>query len=284
MRIEMKDRRDITEHFFQLHVVFDTMDAMGANFINTVLEEFRIALGRFFFETPGFDEQSYEPLMAILSNYTPESLVEVGVECPIEELGVVSGMGAEEFARRFVLAVHVATEDVYRATTHNKGIMNGVDAVVLATGNDFRAIEAGIHAWAARTGRYASLSRATADNGMFRFSMEIPLALGIIGGLTRLHPLAALSLEILGKPSAKELMMVAASAGLANNFAALKALVTSGIQAGHMKMHLPNMLRELNCTREESEKAAAFFTGKKITHKALEHYLKRLRATDAEDS
>ena len=123
--------------------------------------------------------------------------------------------------------------------------MNGIDAVVLATGNDFRAVEAGAHAYASRTGQYRSLTHCSITNGVFSFWIEIPLALGTVGGLTSLHPMAKLSLDLLQKPSAKELMMIAATAGLAQNFAALRALTTKGIQHGHMKMHLMNILNQL---------------------------------------
>lgn len=129
--------------------------------------------------------------------------------------------------------------------------MNGIDAVVLATGNDFRAVEAGIHAYAARDGQYRSLTQASIENGIFRFWIEIPLALGTVGGLTSLHPLVKIALEILDKPSAKELMQLVAVAGLAQNFAALRSLITSGIQKGHMKMHLFNILNQLGATEEQ---------------------------------
>ena len=155
-------------------------------------------------------------------------------------------MPGEEFARRFKDAVDIARVDPYRATTHNKGIFNGVDAVVLATGNDFRAVEASGHVYAALKGNspYQGLTQCCLENDHFVFSLDIPLSLGTVGGLTSLHPMAKLSLEILGNPSAKELMMIAASVGLAQNFSALRSLVTTGIQKGHMKMHLLNIF---NC-------------------------------------
>jgi hydroxymethylglutaryl-CoA reductase len=275
--IKLLDKQLLMDHYYQLHLAFDTVDAMGANFINSILEECSIGLHEYFENTSGFDAGLYEPLMAILSNYTPNCLVQVGVQCPVADLGEISGMSAEIFARRFVMAVQVAEKDVSRATTHNKGIMNGVDAVVLATGNDFRAVEAGAHAFAARTGQYRSLSTATIQDGVFHLSLEIPLALGTLGGLTRLHPLADISLQMLGNPSAKELMMIAASAGLANNFAAVRSLVTTGIQAGHMRMHLPNILRSLNCTPEENQLALIHFTDKKISQQAVTDYVAGLR-------
>lgn len=276
-RIALLDKQQLMAHYFQLHITFDTVDAMGANFINSILEECSSGLREYLEKTSGFDEGLYEPIMAILSNYTPNCLVQVGVNCPIEELGEISGLSADDFARKFAMAVQMAAMDVSRAVTHNKGIMNGVDAVVLATGNDFRAVEAGVHAYAARTGQYRSLSVATIQDGIFNFSLEIPLALGTLGGLTKLHPLAALSLQMLGNPSAKELMMIAASAGLANNFAAVRSLITTGIQAGHMRMHLPNILRNLNCTPEEKKHALIHFADKKISQQTVADYVSGLR-------
>ena len=281
LAIEIRNKTREIEHFFQLHLTFETVDAMGANFINSVLEECARGLGDFLEQTPGFSRDDYEPLMSILSNYTPDCLVEVKVSCPVEELSnMAPGVGPEDFARRFVLAVEVAEKDIHRATTHNKGIMNGLDAVILATGNDFRAIEAGAHAFAARDGHYSSLSHASLEEGKFEFSLTMPMALGTTGGLTRLHPLAALSLKMLGNPNAKELMMIAAAAGLANNFAAVRSLTTTGIQAGHMRMHLPNILTQLGATPEEREKTSLFFQDQTISFQKVEAYLKTLRRQD----
>src|SRR5690606_14979945 len=155
------------------------------------------------------------------------------------------------FAERFVQAVQIAEVEPFRAVTHNKGIMNGIDAVILATGNDFRAVEAGVHAYAAKNGQYSSLSHAKIENGIFSFWLEVPLALGTVGGLTSLHPLVKLSLEMLENPSASQLMEIVAVAGLAQNFAALRSLTTTGIQDGHMKMHLLNILNQFEATEEE---------------------------------
>ncbi|NDH71851.1 MAG: hypothetical protein EBY50_05565, partial [Rhodobacteraceae bacterium] len=155
---------------FQLLASFETCESMGANFINTCLEQFARSLTAFFEDSDHFQakESHAEVIMSILSNYTPECLVRATVECAIDELGEFpGGMTAEEFARRFYTAVRIAEIDPYRATTHNKGIMNGVDAVVLATGNDFRAIEAGVHAYAAKDGQYSSLTHASIENGVF---------------------------------------------------------------------------------------------------------------------
>jgi hydroxymethylglutaryl-CoA reductase len=158
--------------------------------------------------------------------------------------------------------------------------MNGIDAVVLATGNDFRAVAAGAHAYASRSGKYKSLTNAKIENGKFYFWIEIPLSLGTVGGLTKLHPLAKLSLEILQDPSAKELMQIVAVAGLAQNFAALKALTSTGIQQGHMKMHLANMLNQLEANLHEKSIIIEQFEGKKVSHSIIAKALHGLRIKD----
>jgi hydroxymethylglutaryl-CoA reductase len=155
--------------------------------------------------------------------------------------------------------------------------MNGIDAVVLATGNDFRAVAAGAHAYASRSGTYKSLTNAKIEKGIFYFWIEIPLSLGTVGGLTKLHPLAKLSLEILQNPSAEELMQIIAVAGLAQNFAAIKALTTTGIQQGHMKMHLMNILNQLEANVNEKEIITKKFEGLTVSHKAVAEALHNLR-------
>ena len=156
--------------------------------------------------------------------------------------------------------------------------MNGIDAVVLATGNDFRAVEAGVHAYAARDGQYRSLTHATIEDGIFRFWIEIPLALGTVGGLTNLHPLVKWSMELLQKPSAHELMQLVAVAGLAQNFAALRSLTTTGIQEGHMKMHLNNILQQLEATEQERQAVQQHFKKETVTHAAVVSFVAQLRA------
>jgi hydroxymethylglutaryl-CoA reductase len=155
--------------------------------------------------------------------------------------------------------------------------MNGIDAVVLATGNDFRAVEAGVHAYASKSGQYSSLSHVKIENGIFTFWLEIPLALGTVGGLTSLHPLVKFSMELLGKPSAEELMQIVASAGLAQNFAALRSLTTTGIQQGHMKMHLMNILNQHQATKEEKLQVLAFFKDTTSSHSLVVDYLEQIR-------
>jgi len=157
--------------------------------------------------------------------------------------------------------------------------MNGIDAVVIATGNDFRAVGAGAHAYAAKDGQYKGLSNCSIDDGVFKFWIEIPLAIGTVGGLTKLHPLAKLSLEILQNPTAKELMQIIAVAGLAQNFAALKALTTTGIQHGHMKMHLQNMLNQLGATQQEKKYLINHFKDKDISYNTATEALEKLRTT-----
>lgn len=254
--IELRDKTADLANYYQLHVTFETADSMGANFINSCLEAIANA----------FQKQDIQIVMSILSNYVPECLVHAEVSCKVEELYAEN---SELFALKFVQAVQIANAETYRAVTHNKGIMNGIDAVVIATGNDFRAIEAGAHAYAAKSGRYKSLTNATIENGIFKFWIEIPLALGTVGGLTKLHPLSKLSLKMLDNPSAKELMEIIAVAGLAQNFAALRALTTTGIQKGHMKMHLTNIIKQLGASEEEKQYLIDYFEHKTITHNAV---------------
>jgi hydroxymethylglutaryl-CoA reductase len=217
--------------------------------------------------------------MAILSNYTPECLVKTWVEGPITKGHLYDDKFTDaEFVKRFDTAVKIAQADVYRATTHNKGIYNGIDAVVLATGNDFRAVEACGHAYASRSGRYRSLSDVEISNHTFRFTLEVPMALGTVGGLTHLHPLAGLSLQLLGNPGASELMMIASAAGLANNFSAVKSLTTKGIQRGHMKMHLLNILNTFQASDQEKQLAVDYFKQIKVSHSAVSNFLNEIRS------
>ena len=155
--------------------------------------------------------------------------------------------------------------------------MNGIDGVVLATGNDFRAVEAGVHAYAARDGQYRSLSQASLKDDVFTFQAEFPLALGTVGGLTSLHPLAKLSLQIMEQPDARELMSITAVCGLAQNFAALHSLVTTGIQSGHMKMHLTNMLEQIGATAPEKEALRRAYSNQTPTYSNLKESLVELR-------
>jgi len=266
--------------YYQIRVEFGTGDAMGANFINSALEQFGHSLQDFFAEQQDLPEdlRKVEIIMTILSNNTPDCRVKVWVECPVDQLdGIDEHLSGAEYGKKFKKAVDIAHIDTDRATTHNKGIYNGIDAVVIATGNDFRAVEAAGHTFASRNGHYESLSSATIENGIFHFELEVPMALGTIGGLTSLHPLAKKTLELLGNPTAKELMMIAATMGLANNFSAVRSLTTKGIQAGHMKMHLNNILNQLNATEEEKKQAREYFKDKTVSYAGVEQFLETLR-------
>ena len=266
--------------YYQIRVEFGTGDAMGANFINSILEQFGHSLQDFFAEQQSLPEElrKVEIIMTILSNNTPDCRVKVWVECPVEQLdGIDEHLTGAEYAKKFKKAVDIAHIDIDRATTHNKGIYNGIDAVVIATGNDFRAVEAAGHTFASRNGRYESLSSVTLDDGIFHFELEVPMALGTVGGLTSLHPLAKKTLELLGNPTAKELMMIAATMGLANNFSAVRSLTTKGIQAGHMKMHLNNILNQLKATEEEKKQAREYFKDKTVSFAAVEQFLDSLK-------
>lgn len=277
--ISLRDKTDVLPNYFQLHVAFETIDAMGANFINSCLEQLAKTLQEEALKYSLFseNEKNIQIVMSILSNYVPNCLVRAEVSCKIADLAEKSIENPEAFAEKFVRAIQIAEVEPYRAVTHNKGIMNGVDAVVLATGNDFRAIEAGVHAYASRNGQYSSLSHAKIENGIFTFWMEIPLALGTVGGLTSLHPLVKLSLEMLENPSAKELMQIVAVAGLAQNFAALRSLTTTGIQEGHMKMHLNNILNQYNATEDERVLILKHFKKNSVSHAAVVDFITKLR-------
>jgi hydroxymethylglutaryl-CoA reductase len=274
--MEIRSTDPALPNTYNLFVDFNTADAMGANFINSVLESLALQLSQIV-SGSGLKGE-LDILMSILSNYTPDSIVECFVEGEVkifEKMG--GGFSPLQFAQRFRKAVDIANHDPYRAVTHNKGIFNGLDAVILATGNDFRAVEACGHAYASREGSYRSLSSVEWSEGTFRLTLEVPLALGTVGGLTGSHPLAAASLEILGSPSAGELMQFVAAAGLATHFSAVHALITSGIQKGHMKMHLGNILRQLHASKKESEIARYYFDSHNVSYSEVASYLDSLR-------
>lgn len=274
--MDLMDKTEALENYYQLEVSFNTCDAMGANFINSVLERVAKKLEKFVSEYESFNgqEKELEVIMSILSNYTPSCIVHASASCLISELDdCVEGMDGKTFANKFEKACNIAKVDVSRAVTHNKGIFNGVDSVVLATGNDFRAVEACGHAYAARDGSYRGLSDCNIENDRFIFEMTIPLALGSVGGLTNLHPLAKASLKLLGNPSSSELMQIAASVGLAQNFSALRSLVSCGIQKGHMKMHLLNILRQLDASESDIEVAKVYFKDNVVSFSNVRDFL-----------
>lgn len=280
LEVKLVDRTQDEPGYYQLHAEFDTRDAMGANFINSILEAFGKQWAEFVQTNADFNEseKNIQIIMCILSNYTPECRVRSYVECSIEELNDPSlEMSAEEFSQKFQRAIRISKVDVTRATTHNKGIFNGIDAVVLATGNDFRAVEACGHAYAARDGQYRGLSDVEVKEGKFKFWLEIPLAIGTVGGLTSLHPMSKLSLEMLGNPEASKLMEVIATIGLAQNFAAVRSLVTSGIQKGHMKMHLMNILNHLEANDNERKLAKEHFKNEVISFNGVREFIASLR-------
>ena len=273
LNIELLNLSDKIENYFQIKAIFDTQDAMGANFINSCLEQFAKT-----FKDNFTVKNEIEIIMSILSNYVPECIVKAEVSCDVEKLSDTNIIDPFDFANKFVRAVKIAEVDRYRAVTHNKGIMNGIDSVVIATGNDFRAIESAAHAYASKSGSYKSLTKASVENKIFKFSIEIPLALGTVGGLTKLHPLANLALDILGKPNSEDLMKITAVAGLAQNFAAIKSLITTGIQHGHMKMHLINILNQQKATDKEKEKAIEYFKTNTVSHLKVDLFIKKLRS------
>lgn len=275
--IRLRDLSDKEEHVMQLFATFETVDSMGANFVNSCLEKFADIFRNWHKEQEEFAEDGLEIVMSILSNLTPNCVVRCWVETKVENLAdIVPGVSGEEFAQKFRTAVRIAQIDPYRATTHNKGIYNGIDAVILATGNDFRAIEACGHAYASLKDGYTSLTDCTIENGIFKFEIVVPMAVGVVGGLTNLHPIVKLSHEILDHPSAKELMGIAAAAGLANNFGAVKSLTTTGIQKGHMKMHLFNIMNQLGVRKEDKDKIVAYFEDKKVSVSAVRKYVEEI--------
>jgi hydroxymethylglutaryl-CoA reductase len=260
-----------------VHLIYDCRDAMGANMVNTACE----ALAPLVEEITGGRVN-----LRILSNLADRRLARARCVIPVSALTTADYPG-DLVVQRIVEAYAFAVVDPYRAATHNKGIMNGVDAVVLATGNDWRAIEAGAHAYAARDGVYRSLStwsvvpgdpaagRETALVG----SVELPLAVGIVGGATRVHPLARLALNILGVATARELAEIIASVGLAQNLAAIRALATEGIQRGHMALHARQIAIAAGARPDEVDRlAAALVAERQIRTDRAQELLAAMRA------
>lgn len=272
LSLELVDATDEIENLYKLELKVDTVNSMGANFINTCLEDLAEALEQFF--AADHDVKKCQVVMSILSNYTTECYVTVKASCEIPKLESISeNLTAEVMAEKIKLAYQIANQFTSRAVTHNKGIMNGVDAVLIATGNDWRATAAAAHAYAARDGKYRSLSWCKLDDEMLTIGIKIPMPLGTVGGITNLHPLACLSLEILGNPTSKELMGIVAAVGLASNFAAVRSLVTTGIQKGHMRMHLTNILNLFNANSGQREEAESWFSSRKVSFDAVKHFL-----------
>ncbi len=273
--------RDLGQRSLVVHVLVDCRDAMGANLVNTIAEE----IG------PRVQELSGGQLgLRILSNLSDHRRVRTSCRVHARDLAFARQVGGVETSEReraiegrevidgIVQASRFAELDPYRAATHNKGIMNGVDAVVLATGNDFRAVEAGAHAFAARSGRYAPLAVWRRDGDDLVGELEMPLALGTVGGTLRVHPGARLALELMGVTEASDLIMTAASVGLASNLAALRALATEGIQRGHMSLHARSVAIAAGATGDEVEQVAgAICDAGNVTVEAAEAELGKLR-------
>jgi hydroxymethylglutaryl-CoA reductase len=231
------------------HIIVDTRDAMGANAVNTMAEKLAPEIEAW---TEG------KVLLRILSNLADRRVARARAVWPADAIG------GETVRDDMIAAYHFAEADPYRAATHNKGIMNGVSAVVLATGNDTRAVEAGAHAYAARNGRYTSLStwEVTAD-GSLAGTLEMPMPVGLVGGATKVHPTAQASLKILGVSSASELARIIVAVGLAQNFGAMKALATVGIQQGHMALHAHNVAIVVGAVGDEVDRLAKILVEKR---------------------
>ena len=241
--------------FLVVHLIYDVRDAMGANAVNTACE--RLA--------PRVEAITRGKVhLRILSNLADRRLARARCTVPTKELAFDDFSG-EEVREGIIAAYAFAAADPYRAATHNKGIMNGVDAVVIATGNDWRAIEAGAHAYAARSGRYTSLSTWNKDaDGNLVGTLEMPMAVGIVGGATKVHPAAQAAVKLMGVKTASELAEIIVSVGLAQNMAALRALATEGIQRGHMSLHARQVAIAAGATGDMIEKVAAQMVAEKV--------------------
>ena len=262
--------------YYQIDVSFETAEAMGANFINSCLETFASVLRNI--PELNSEEQKVEIILSILSNYTPDCRVKCHVECPVEDLaGWDMNLTGRAFAAKFKQAADIANLDASRAVTHNKGIFNGIDAVLVATGNDWRAASASAHAYASREGRYKGLTRIDSSDQIFRYELELPLAIGTVGGITHIHPVMKKAMAIMNDPDARQLMMIAAASGLASNFSAVASLITTGIQEGHMRMHLTNILSQLNASQAEREYAVSHFQRNAISYAAVGDLIAQIR-------
>jgi hydroxymethylglutaryl-CoA reductase len=247
--------------FLVLHLIYDVRDAMGANAVNTACEKLAARVEEL---TGG------RVALKIVSNLADRRLVRVRCTIPVTELAFGAGdplgrpYSGEQVRDGIIEAWAFAFADPYRAATHNKGIMNGVDAVVIATGNDWRAVEAGAHAYAARDGRYTSLSTWGKDeDGNLTGELEMPMAVGIIGGATKVHPAAKAALKLMGVQTAAELAGIIASVGLAQNLAAIRALATEGIQRGHMSLHARQVAIAAGAAGDQIDKVAAQMVAEK---------------------
>ena len=274
--ISLIDKSSEYNNYFQLSISFNTIDSMGANYINSCLEIITKKMIEEIESSNDLSEQEKDIniIMSILSNSTPNCIVEARAECKIDEIGNINGLSCNEFAEKYFHAVEISKIDTGRAVTNNKGIMNGIDSVLIATGNDFRAVEASVHSYACKDDKYKGLSECSIDNDIFSIKLKLPIAIGTVGGIIDLHPLVKLSNKILGKPNSSSLMEIVAVAGLAQNFGAIKSLITTGIQKGHMKMHLINLLKKYNASEDQINNGIDFFKEKEINNKAVQDFLK----------
>jgi hydroxymethylglutaryl-CoA reductase len=241
--------------FLVIHLIYDVRDAMGANAVNTACERLAPRLEAII---------GGKVHLRILSNLADRRITRARCIIPLKELAF-GDFPATEVRDGIIAAYAFAAVDPYRAATHNKGIMNGVDSVVIATGNDWRAIEAGAHAYAARSGKYTSLSTWGSDaEGNLVGTLEMPMAVGIVGGATRVHPAAQAAVQLLGVKTANELAQIIVSVGLAQNMAALRALATEGIQRGHMSLHARQVAVAAGATGDQIEKVAAQMITEKV--------------------
>jgi hydroxymethylglutaryl-CoA reductase len=256
LEVRMIEESDIGP-FIVIHLIYDVRDAMGANAVNTACEKL----------APRIEEITGGKVhLKILSNLADRRIARVRCTIPVNELTVGFESFKGETVRDGIIAAYAfAAADPYRAATHNKGIMNGVDSVVIATGNDWRAIEAGAHAYAARSGRYTSLSTWGKDkDGNLVGTLEMPMAVGIVGGATKVHPAAQAAVKLMGVKTASELAEIIVSVGLAQNMAALRALATEGIQRGHMSLHARQVAIAAGASGELIEKVAAQMVAEKV--------------------
>lgn len=252
LAVESKDE------FLIVYLQVDVQEAMGANILNNMLEAIKDNLEVL---------SNGQALMGILSNYATESLVTAQCRLSLSSLATSSAI-AQETAQKIALASKLAQVDPYRAATHNKGIFNGIDAVVIATGNDWRAVEAGAHAFASRDGHYKGLSTWSIDGEHLVGSITLPLPIASVGGSIGLNPKVAVAFDLLNQPKARQLASIIASVGLCQNFAALRALVTSGIQAGHMKLHAKSLALLAGAEEDEVDQLAQLL--RKEKHSNLE--------------
>ncbi|NCN41294.1 hydroxymethylglutaryl-CoA reductase, degradative [bacterium] len=274
--MEVKSFPEAEIPFMTLHLLIDTREAMGANLINTACEKVAPLVEKISGARVG---------LRILSNLADSKLTTVTCKVRPELLSEKGKDNGREIAQKIVEAYVFAKHDPHRAATHNKGIMNGVDPVVIATGNDWRANEAGFHAFACQEGRYQSLSEWRIDeNQLLEGKLTLPLQLGTVGGITRLHPTAKFSLAMMGNPTSEKLAQLATATGLASNLAALRALTTTGIQAGHMKLHAKNIALAAGARGAKIELVAnAMIKSQNISQTEAERLLKAPNVSVAEN-